>query len=125
MGIVKEGRGLRCLEVENREREREREREPSQTKKNSPREPDDDRLGLHSVVHHQPRPTRGPKQGLVEPQGAEGGDLGGEDDAEGREGRRRWKHLLVWFSTISFLPKKWFLAQNFESRLRFSRFTPP
>jgi len=27
MGIVKEGRGLRCLEVENRERERERERE--------------------------------------------------------------------------------------------------
>lgn len=62
-------------------------------KKNSPREPDDDRLGLHPVVHHEPRPARGPEQGLVEPQGAEGGDPGGEDDAEGRERRGR-RHLL-------------------------------
>ena len=38
MGIVKEGRGLRCLEVENRERERERENLAKQ-KKTHPESP--------------------------------------------------------------------------------------
>ena len=54
----------------------------------SPGEPDDDRLRLDAVVDHQPRPGCGPQERLVEPERAEGVDLGGEDDAEGREGRR-------------------------------------
>lgn len=68
----------------------EKRTKPNQEKKNSlPREPYDDRLRLHAVVHHEPRPLRRSQQGLVEPQGAEGGDLRGEDDAQRRE---RWRH---------------------------------